>query len=133
MGFVSRRVVKRPLLTLRHIHGRRAFYSRFGNWTATQWKKVIFSDEKLFRVRPGGLVKYWYQKTEKKFLAKYVVPTVQKPVGVMVWAAMDGHGRVVMKECPRSMDSRGYQGVLESAKSFIKRRYRLSVLLFTCY
>lgn len=99
-GFVSRRAVKRPLLTAGHRLKRRLFANKFRRWTAAQWKNVVFSDEKLFRVRPGGQVRHWRQVSDSKYLPKYVVPTVSKPESLMVWAAMNGHGQIVLRRCP---------------------------------
>ena len=121
-GFVSRRAVKRPLLTMRHRKLRREFAKKVGRWSADQWKKIIFSDEKIFRVRPGGQIRCWKQKTDKKFVAKYVIPTVQKPEGVMIWAAMNGAGRIVLERCPPKVNSSAYQAILQTHKRFIQPR-----------
>lgn len=122
-GFVSRRAVKRPLLTLRHRRLRRIFARTFGQWGADKWRDIVFSDEKIFRLRPGGLVRYWKQVSDKKFLAKYVVPQVQKAEGVMVWAGMNGKGEIIVKRCPPKVKSADYVTILESVKSFIRPRF----------
>lgn len=121
-GFVSRRAVKRPLLSMSHRRLRRAFAANYFRWGPKSWKKIIFSDEKIFRVRPGGQVRCWKQVSDRKFLAKYVQPTVQKPEGVMVWAAMNGKGDILLRRCPAKLNSAGYQTILTGAMTFIRPR-----------
>lgn len=82
----------------------------------------MFSDEKIWRIRQGGKVRVWRRKG-KRFDAKYTVPTVSKADGVMVWAAINGAGEVIIRRCPTTVDSKGYQGVLQSAMHFINPRY----------
>ena len=119
LGFVSRRAIKRPLLTLRHRRLRNEFAKKFLRWDVNKWQKVIFSDEKIFRCRPGAQIRCWRQVTEKKFLPNYVVPTTQKPQGVMVWAAMNGKGKLVVHRCPPKVKSGDYQAILGQYKRFI--------------
>lgn len=90
------------------------------------WQNVIFSDEKIFRCRPGGQIRFWRQKNESKYVAKYVVPQVQKAEGVMVWAAMNGAGKIELKRYPAKVKSGDYQAILASAKAFIRPRYSLT-------
>jgi transposase len=40
----------------------------------------------------------------------------------MVWAAMKSSGAICLRRCPPKMNAASYQGVLASAKSFIKPR-----------
>ena len=122
-GFVNRRAIKRPLLSARHRRLRNAFARKFHSWGKQRWRDVIFSDEKVFRVRPGGIVRCWRQVSDKKIIAKYVVPQVQKPEGVMVFAAMNGRGDVVIRRCPPKVKSDDYTEVLRQVKKFINPRF----------
>ena len=54
---------------------------------------------------------------------RYVATAVQKPQGLMVWAAMNGRGELVLRRCPPKMKALDYQTILGSALSFIRRRY----------
>jgi hypothetical protein len=87
------------------------------------WEKVIFSDEKIFRVRPGGCVRRWVPKTAKKFDGRYLGAAVQMPQGLMIWAAINGRGQLVLRRCPPKVKARDYQDVLDSALRFINPRY----------
>lgn len=82
---------------------------------------MVFSDEKKFRFRPGGVVKVWRRRGDR-FKAKYTVPTVGQSDGVMVWAAMNSYGQVIVRQCPPKMNSTAYQAVLATALPFIKPR-----------
>ena len=110
-GFVSRRAVKRPLLTVQHKQVRREFAAKFWRWSAQSWKYIIFSDEKIFRVRPGGLVRYWKASSVSKFSPRYVLPQVQKAEGLMVWAAMNGNGQICLGRCPPKVKAVDYQAL----------------------
>jgi hypothetical protein len=67
-------------------------------------------------------VRVWRRKG-KRFDGRYTVPTVAKAEGVMVWAAINSDGEVVIRRCPTTVDSAGYQEILKSALSFIRRRF----------
>ena len=56
-------------------------------------------------------------------MARYTVPTVQKPEGLMVWAAMKANGAICLRRCPPQVNSLAYQSILQSAMRFIKPRY----------
>lgn len=109
----------KPLLTTRHIETRLLFANAHMGFN---FYKVVFSDEKIWRIRQGGKVRVWRRKG-KRFDARYTVPTVAKAEGVMVWCAINGLGQVVVRRCPTTMDSKGYQEVLQSALHFIRPRF----------
>ena len=129
MGMVSRRAVYKPLLRGHHKRDRLEFARQHKGWSVDQWRKVIFSDEKIFRVRPGGTVKLWIPKTAKTFDARYTIPAVQKAEGLMIWAGMNGKGKLCLRRCPPKMRSTDYQSLLGSALSFIRPRF---VFLLFC-
>ena len=117
--------MKRPLLAKRHRTLRRGFAKKYVRWSASNWKNIVFSDEKIFRVRPGGQIRCWKQISDKKFIAKYVIPQVQKAEGVIVWAAMNGHGQIVLKRCPPKVNSLAYQAILGQVTGFIRPRHAI--------
>ena len=54
--------------------------------------RVVFSDEKIWRIRPSGAyVKVWWQKGDR-YDAKYVTPSTSRSVGVVVWCGINGKG-----------------------------------------
>lgn len=129
MGMVNRRALKKPILSIEKVKKRRLFAKAFRRWSPQKWRNIIFSDEKIFRVCPGGLVRCWMQKTSKKFIAKYVVPVTQKPEGVMVWAAMNGAGKIWLELCPAKVKAVDYQQILTKAIRFIRPRHKIFHIL----
>ena len=119
MGFRSVRAVKKPLISLVNRKKRLAFARRYRNF---DFGHVIFSDEKSFRVRPGGHVRCWKLVGLSKFEAQYTVPTVQRVESVMVWAAMKSNGAISLRRCPPKVKAADYQTILQSAVSFIRPR-----------
>ena len=108
----------KPLLTTAHIEARLQFANKMMGF---DFSRVVFSDEKIWRIRQGGKVRVW-RRTGMRFNARYTVPTVAKAEGIMVWAAINSRGEVVIRRCPTTVDSMGYQSVLKSAKYFIAPR-----------
>lgn len=123
MGLVNKKVIFKPLLKRIHRKKRYDFAKKFKRWTVNCWRKVVFSDEKVFRVIPGGQVKRWIPKNAKKFDAKYLGPAVSKPQGLMVWAAINGRGQLIVRRCPPKVKAVDYQAILDSALHFIRKRY----------
>ena len=115
MGLLSRKQVFKPLLTRLHQKRRLLFARKFRSWTAANWQKVVFFDEKVFRVRPGGFVRRWVPKSASKFDARYTGAAVSKPQGLMVWAAINGKGALIRKRCPPKVKSRDYQDILDGS------------------
>ena len=69
------------------------------------------------------MVRCWKQKKLNKYIAKYVVPTEQKPQGIMIWAAINGAGQLVVERLPPTVTSKEYQQVLEKHLRFIRPGY----------
>ena len=97
-GFRSLRSKKMPVLNRVNRFKRLDFAKKNSN---TNWSRVIFSDEKIFRVRPGALVRCWVVPNDSRFKAKYLTFSVQKPEGVRVWAAMKSDGFICLRRCPQ--------------------------------
>ena len=50
-----------------------------------------------------------WRRRGNRFKAKYTVPTAAKSEGVMVWAAMDATGKVIVRRCPKKVNAAAYQ------------------------
>ena len=116
---MSARALRKPLLSKVNRKKRLDFAKKFRE---CNFKKTIFSDETIFRVRPGGHVRCWRPRGESKFTPKYLVRTVQKPEGLMVWAAMKSDGSICVRHCTNKVNAAEYQQILGSALSFIHPR-----------
>lgn len=124
MGILCRWAYKKPLLTKKNIAKRMKFAKKYRKWTPTMWQKVIWSDEKLWRVIPHSKVKCWMPKNVKVIESKYTTPTTGNKEGVMVWAAMNFRGEIQIHRCTSHMDAAEYQAILEAHKRFINPRYK---------
>lgn len=122
LGMENKYLKFKPLLTKGQRNRRRQFALKFKHYRLDQWKKVIFSDEKLFRVKLMKRIKAWVPTNRNVFAARYLIPSVARSAGVMVWGAINGSGALILRRCPPKMDSTGYQSVLQSAKAFINPR-----------
>lgn len=85
------------------------------------FSKVIFSDEKIWRIRPcsKNRVKVWRRRGDR-YDAKYVAPTSSRSVGVMVWCAINGDGDMVWARCKDKVKAEDYQDVLKKHIKFIR-------------
>jgi hypothetical protein len=83
------------------------------------WNQVVFSDEKWWEIRPGSRVRVWRRKGQRCD-PRYTVKTTAHPEKIMVWAAINGKGEVIVRLCADGVDAAEYQNVLGSALYFIK-------------
>jgi hypothetical protein len=59
----ARRPIKRPQLTLRHRHARFDWSHDHLGWTIRTWRRVHWSDESRFLLRPtDGRARVWRQR-----------------------------------------------------------------------
>ena len=91
-GLVSRRAAKKPLLSKKNIRDRLIFCRKYGEWTAEDWGKVIFSDEASFRLFGASgkrLVRRW---KGERYHQSCVMPTVKHPETIHVWGCFSSKG-----------------------------------------
>lgn len=96
---------------------RLAFAKKF---MGKDFDKVVFSDEKMFRFRPGLSVGVWRPKGADRYRAQYTVKTTQRSEGVMAWAAINSAGEYILRRCPKKMKSEDYQELLADCLPFIR-------------
>ena len=127
------RAARKPLLTQRHMDNRcrvvkilksidcssnrLAFAQKY---LAKSFDRVVFSDEKMFRFKPGDKVGVWRRRGESRLRASYTVKTTTKSEGVMVWAAINSSGQVIVRQCPKKVKATDYQDILSESLSFIR-------------
>ena len=96
-GFASIVAMRKPLLSTVNKRKRKQFALGHRGY---DWGNVVWSDEKVFNVRPGEKVRCWWRRSGNKYAAKYVRTTVAHPQSLMVWAAMDSSGGICLRRCP---------------------------------
>ncbi|NYT47344.1 MAG: hypothetical protein H0A75_06960 [Candidatus Methanofishera endochildressiae] len=85
-GMRARRPIKRPQLTLRHHHARFDWSHDHLGWTIRTWRRVHWSDESRFLLRPtDGRARVWRQRNTS-FQDNHILGTTAfGGGGVTVW------------------------------------------------
>jgi transposase len=92
-GLQSRVQKKKPLLRKIHRQRRLAFARQYKNWTAKDWKQVIWSDESKFTLYGSDRRKYCWKKPGEMLRSHHVQPTVKYGGGsIMVWGCITPQG-----------------------------------------
>ena len=86
MGYHSHVAVRKPLLSNKNVKDRLNWVKSKNDWTAENWRKIIWSDESRFTLfQDDGRTRVWRLSNEK-YKANCIVPTVKHGGGgVMVW------------------------------------------------
>jgi len=91
-GLVSRKPLKKPLLTARMRKARLAWAKEHVNKSQRFWHQVLFSDESKFNLNgPDGRTFVRRRKGEQ-FLPECLSSTVKFPVSQMVWGSISSAG-----------------------------------------
>jgi len=107
---VYRKSIKSPNLKKGHKEARLQFAKTVMHWN-TEWKNIIFSDEKKFNLDgPDGLSYYWHD------LKKSTSPRMSRNFGggsIMFWGAFSYSEKLPLVTVPCKMNAEGYTDVLE--------------------
>jgi hypothetical protein len=101
-GMRARRPIKRPQLTLRHRHARFDWSHDHLGWTIRTWRRVHWSDDSHFLLRPtDGRARVWHQRNTS-FQDNHILGTTDFGGGdVTVWSCFDNHA---LADRPMFMD-----------------------------
>ena len=85
-GLRSRRVIKRPQLTVRHKRERSRWCRERRGWNLRSWRRVHWSDESRFLLhKVDGRIRVW-RAPNTRYSPRNIVPTVPHGGGsIMVW------------------------------------------------
>ena len=86
MGYYSRIPKRKPLISNRNRKQRLVFYNTHKNWTLSQWKNIIWSDESRFTLfNNDGRLRVWRHKGER-YNSDCIINTVKGDGGsIMIW------------------------------------------------
>lgn len=71
-GLQSYRPAKKEVLTNQHVQNRLEFAMSVEHWTFEHWKKVVFTDEKVFSTFGNGMNRVWRTKRKNRYDKKYM-------------------------------------------------------------
>lgn len=112
-GGLPRRVARhKPLLNPHHIAARLQWCRDRLNWTLNEWKQVIWSNERTFRLGKYGRV--WVSRpVGRAYHPKYTNPSEDRGPTVQIWACFSGKGYGPCQVFAGTMNSTRYLQVLE--------------------
>jgi len=85
------------------------------NWTATEWSKVLWSDESKFSLFGNTSRNNVRRPIGKRFNIKYLKPTVKFGGGnVMVWDCFSRNGPGPLIQIKETMDRFVYRDILQN-------------------
>lgn len=105
---------RKPFLKDIHMRKRLEFAQGYFNWGVSDWEKVVFSDEKIFRASSKGPLRVYRPKDSHRFEPKFLVPTTN-PEGrftVCVWMAFGKNFQTMLRVHQRTLDSTYYTNVI---------------------
>ena len=109
IGINSRVARRKPKLTKKH---KRARLDWCRKHVATDWSKVVFSDESSIELTPGKVERVW-RSVGEEYIDDCITPTQQAGGGkVMVWGCMTADGVGQLKIIEGKLNSDGYISVL---------------------
>lgn len=96
-GLKCYRPARKPFITEFHRQKRFAYALNYLHWSAEDWKRVVFSDEKVFRSSSRGALRVYRPKDSDRYDDAYIANPntgTSARFTICVWMAFGGDGRV---------------------------------------
>lgn len=97
-GFKCRQPARKPFMTLWHRQQRFRFAISHLHWSPDEWKRVVFSDEKIFRSSCSGALRVYRPEQSNRYDDAYLSTSSVQETGkrftIGVWMAFGGDGKV---------------------------------------
>ncbi|CAH2099189.1 unnamed protein product [Euphydryas editha] len=91
------------------------FAKKYQCWTASDWRKVLFSDESKFHLFGSDGRKYVRRPAGTRYNVRYQTPTVKHGGGnIKVWGAFSANGIGPLVEIHGNMDAVMYKDILQN-------------------
>ena len=81
---------KKPMLTAA-MKKNLNFYKKYLYWTATEWRKEMFSNKNTFTLMKGVPKMVRHPSSAPRYGPKFTIKIVKDPGSVMVWGAFSGN------------------------------------------
>lgn len=109
---------KKPFLDKKLSRRRMTWCSEKQGWEAVDWQKVIFTDESKIELMPRRR-QYVRRKKNQQLLPHNIIKTKKFSPYVMIWGAIRYDGKRFIKRIVGTLDSLGYQRILDEAIPWI--------------
>uniref|UniRef100_A0A4W6DQP0 Tc1-like transposase DDE domain-containing protein n=1 Tax=Lates calcarifer TaxID=8187 RepID=A0A4W6DQP0_LATCA len=114
-GLSSYKAVKKPLINERQRLARCCWAQPHKNWTARNWKKILWSDESSFQLYPPPDNVRVCRRPGEALSRACTVPTVKHGGGsIMVWGCISAAGVGHLTVCDGTLNSAKYCAILET-------------------
>lgn len=121
---ISRYIAKRkPFLTCRQRRARLAFAIAHKNWGVREWAKILFTDEKIFRIFSNQRGIHVTRKSSEKYTPACLVGTCKSGAQVHSWGAIGWHGCAPLKRVEGSLNAARYQEIVLNDIEQLGQRY----------
>lgn len=113
-GLVSRRMIKKPLLTRKQRNARVVWCREHKSWTEDQWKNVFFSDESKIEMtyHAGNTrVRRYSWEADRPWCQ---LPTVKHPASLMIWSGFSSREIGYLHLCEKTVDTKEYVKILRT-------------------
>ena len=114
-GLKSFRSAKKPFISRKNRQARIDFARQHINWTTTQWKTVLFSDESKFNLKGSDGIRLVRRPKGQRLNPRYSKGTVKHGGGnVLVWGCFSGYGIGPIHQINGIMDRFMYRDILKN-------------------
>lgn len=107
---LKRRISARvPLLTKNMKRKRLDWAKQFVNWPIVQWRRVLFSDEKIFRVSSNRHGVFVTRKSNEKYHPSCISAAPKHGIQIHIWGAMGARSLAPLKLVYGNLNAHEYQ------------------------
>lgn len=115
MGYGFYTAKEKPLLTKKQKTNRVKFAQKHRNWTADQWRRIIWSDESKFEVTVGDERSKVIREKGEAFHKDCLKRKVKFPASVMIWGCMSAQGVGCLQFIEGTVNAEKYKSILQES------------------
>lgn len=108
-GLFRRVAVRKPLLSAAAKHKRLQWARNHEDWPLWKWRRVLYSDERIFRTANNRRTILVTRKTTEKFSPQCIAPSLKHGVQVHVWGIIGWRGLGPLKLVRGNLNAHDYQ------------------------
>ena len=108
-GLFRRVAIRKPLLTQRALQKRVEWARVHANWAMEKWRRVVFSDEKIFRTENNRRSLLVTRSRGEKYKRECIQHTLKGGIQVHVWGAIGWNGCAPLKRVDGNLNAQKYQ------------------------